>query len=79
MIKPKISGRQPAVVELGPGTYHWCACGQSAGQPFCDGSHQGTDFEPLAFELAEKKRVALCLCKHTTKPPHCDGTHNSLE
>ncbi len=22
--------------------YWWCACGQSADQPFCDGSHKGT-------------------------------------
>merc|ERR1711924_381257 len=27
-------------------TYFWCTCGASAKQPFCDGSHKGTDFKP---------------------------------
>ncbi|MCA1760054.1 MAG: CDGSH iron-sulfur domain-containing protein [Bacteroidales bacterium] len=30
------------MVTLETGTYHWCACGRSNNQPFCDGSHQGT-------------------------------------
>ena len=25
------------------------SCGQSKNQPFCDGSHQGTEFAPVAF------------------------------
>ena len=38
--------KSPYVVELEPGTYWWCACGRSKKQPFCDGSHAGTDFTP---------------------------------
>ena len=79
MSEPVIAERLPAVLELEPGTYWWCRCGRSQNQPSCDGSHKGTDFEPLAFELTEKRRVALCRCKHTGNQPFCDGTHARLE
>ena len=25
-------------------SYFWCTCGKSLKQPFCDGSHKGTEF-----------------------------------
>ena len=78
MSEPKIAGRAPNVVELDPGDYFWCACGHSASQPFCDGSHRGTGMAPLKFTLEEKKKVALCACKRTQSPPFCDGSHRSL-
>ncbi len=78
MNKPVIADTKPAVMELEPGTYYWCSCGQSKGQPFCDGSHAGTDFTPMAFEVEEKKTVALCNCKATNNPPFCDGSHSKL-
>ena len=78
MADPKIAAKVPAVLELDAGTYYWCACGRSANQPFCDGSHQGTEFTPKEFKLDAKKKVALCQCKHTGNPPFCDGTHNKL-
>lgn len=78
MDEPRIADRSPAVVELEPGTYWWCACGRSASQPFCDGSHAGTSFEPVSLVLAESRRVALCRCKHTKGVPYCDGTHSGL-
>ena len=37
---PKIAAKAPAVLDLEPGTYWWCACGLSSKQPFCDGSHK---------------------------------------
>ena len=73
-----IADRRPAVVELEAGTYKWCACGRSKNQPYCDGSHRGTGFTPLAFELAEAKRCSLCQCKQTKNSPYCDGTHKQL-
>jgi CDGSH-type Zn-finger protein len=79
MSKPKIAELKPAVLELEPGTYSWCRCGRSENQPFCDGSHVGTEFSSLKVELSEKKRVALCQCKHTANPPYCDGTHARLD
>jgi len=78
MSEPVIADKKPAVLELEPGTYYWCKCGQSKNQSFCDGSHKGTDFTPLAFEVTEKKKVAICNCKHTANPPYCDGTHSKL-
>ena len=78
MEKPRIAAKQPAVISLDPGTYHWCQCGRSRDQPFCDGSHQGTGFEPVEFTVTEKKEVALCQCKQTKTPPYCDGTHQTL-
>ena len=79
MSRPKIAGKQPAILELEPGTYHWCSCGQSGNQPNCDGSHTGTDFTPIEFTIEEKKKYALCLCKITNNKPFCDGTHKTLK
>lgn len=76
---PVIAERLPAVIELDAGVYFWCVCGESANQPFCDGSHKGSSFRPMKFELAESKRVALCQCKHTEGAPYCDGTHSRLD
>lgn len=78
MAEPVIAQKSPYVLELEAGEYWWCACGRSANQPFCDGSHKYTEFSPLKFTLTEKKTVALCGCKHSKKPPFCDGTHSSL-
>jgi len=38
-------------------TYYWCACGKSKGQPFCDGSHAGTGFNPVKYDAVESKTV----------------------
>ena len=76
--KPTIADTKPIVIELEPGKYSWCACGKSQKQPFCDGSHKGTSFSPVRFEVTEKKKVALCACKQTANAPFCDGTHKKL-
>lgn len=56
-------------------TYHWCSCGLSKKQPFCDRSHQGTAFKPVNFKLGQKvDKIELCGCKYSSKAPFCDGT-----
>lgn len=78
MSNPKIADKQPAVLELEAGKYFWCACGQSKNQPFCDGSHAGTEFSPIPFDVMEKKTVFLCQCKQSKNRPYCDGAHKSI-
>ena len=79
MKNPKIADHQPKPVELVAGkSYAWCACGESDNQPFCDGSHKGTDFAPVVFKAEESKTAYMCMCKHTGNPGFCDGTHNTL-
>ena len=78
MSEPTIAQQAPYAVELEPGTYWWCACGKSANQPFCDGSHKGSSFAPVKLEISEKTRVWLCGCKHTGDRPFCDGSHKML-
>src|ERR1700736_5542752 len=58
--------------------YFWCTCGRSNTQPFCDGSHAGTTFQPIRLELRQDQDVVLCGCKRTGSPPFCDGSHNNL-
>jgi CDGSH-type Zn-finger protein len=78
-MEPKIAGKAPIAVEFEEGkTYFWCACGESANQPFCDGSHKGTEFRPVAIKAEETKTRYLCTCKQTSKPGFCDGTHKTL-
>lgn len=78
MANPEIAQKSPYVLELEPGTYWWCACGRSKTQPFCDGSHKGSEFNPVKTEIAARQKVALCGCKRTRTPPFCDGSHNKL-
>jgi CDGSH-type Zn-finger protein len=78
MSEPKIADFYPKMLELNAGTYSWCACGRSASQPFCDGSHTGTEFRPVPFELEEPKKVAMCMCKLSGRKPFCDGSHQEL-
>lgn len=69
----------PREIQLEENTnYLWCTCGLSQKQPFCDGSHKGTQYKPLKFVSGETKNVWLCCCKETNNPPFCDGSHNDL-
>lgn len=79
MTAPKIAQKAPYPVEVEAGkSYFWCSCGQSSKQPFCDGSHQGSNFAPVKFEATESKTVFFCGCKHSDAPVTCDGSHNAL-
>ena len=78
MAEPLCAQKFPYSVELAPGDYWWCACGRSKNQPFCDGSHKGTEYAPLRIVVKEDKKVAWCACKRTKTIPWCDGSHKSL-
>lgn len=79
MKNPVIVAKQPLVLTLEPSMNFWCACGKSKNQPFCDGSHKGTEFTPVAFKIDVKKEVYICQCKHSKNAPFCDGSHNTLK
>jgi CDGSH-type Zn-finger protein len=79
MPEPTIAQKSPYAVEVEAGkSYYWCACGLSAGQPFCDGSHKGTGFSPVKFDATESNTVYFCGCKHSANPVLCDGSHKKL-
>ena len=76
MGKPIVADNKPVKVELKKGQeYYFCNCGRSNNQPFCDGSHAGTDFTPLAFSAEEDADAYLCACKHSANKPFCDESH----
>jgi CDGSH-type Zn-finger protein len=67
----------PVQVEAGK-TYYYCSCGKSAKQPFCDGTHKGSEFKPTPVEATESKQLYFCGCRKSAKSPFCDGTHKKL-
>ena len=54
MAEPIAAQKAPYGVELEAGKdYWWCACGHSAAQPFCDGSHKAVGLAPMKFTATE--------------------------
>jgi CDGSH-type Zn-finger protein len=79
MTEPIIAQKAPFPVDVESGKkYFWCACGKSANQPFCDGSHQDTEITPVTYEAEESKTLYFCGCKQTGGVPLCDGSHAKL-
>jgi CDGSH-type Zn-finger protein len=79
MAEPVIAQKSPFKFDVvGGKSYFWCACGRSKNQPFCDGSHKGSEFSPIKYDATENKTVFFCGCKHSGKKPFCDGTHSRI-
>lgn len=79
MSKPIVADNKPIKVELTANQeYYFCSCGRSKNQPYCDGSHAGTEFKPKAFTAEQSGDAYLCRCKHTQNPPFCDGSHKQF-
>jgi CDGSH-type Zn-finger protein len=79
MSTPTIAAKSPIKVALETGkNYFFCTCGKSANQPFCDGSHKGSEFAPMKFTAEKTGDAWLCQCKHTANAPFCDGSHKNL-
>ena len=79
MNNPKVVKKFPYKVSVeSEKNYLWCSCGKSSKQPFCDGSHEGTEFLPLKVKLDEEKDVFFCGCKMSKNGAFCDGTHKDL-
>ena len=72
-LSPKLVPYEVLNPKLENKSYHWCSCGLSKNQPYCDRSHKNTAFKPINFVLSEStKRLLLCGCKLSTNKPFCD-------
>ena len=79
MNNPKVVQNFPYKVTVeSEKSYLWCSCGKISKQPFCDGSHEGTEFLPLKVKPDEEKDVFFCGCKMSKNGAFCDGTHKDL-
>ena len=77
---PVMAKKGPYATDVEEGKkYWWCACGRSNNQPFCDGSHKGTEFTPVEFVADKTGMVVFCGCKRTKNQPRCDDTHFSIK
>jgi mannose-6-phosphate isomerase-like protein (cupin superfamily) len=76
---PIVAHRKGFYFEVKAGKrYLWCSCGRSKTQPFCDSSHVGSGFLPIAFKAERDEDVIFCGCKHTGTGPFCNGAHSNL-
>lgn len=79
MTEPVAAATSPIKVTLEAGKdYWWCACGRSANQPWCDGSHKAVGMAPRKYTAGKTGDHWLCRCKQSKNPPLCDGSHKAL-
>ena len=79
MSEPVIAAKLPIGIDVEEGeSYWWCTCGRSTKQPFCDGSHKGTDFTPRQYVAPATSKAWFCACKQSKNAPLCDGSHKAL-
>ena len=57
MTKGLRAGDSPIGIDVVEGkSYYWCSCGKSSKQPFCDGSHKGTEFKSVVYKADQSKK-----------------------
>ena len=79
MAEPIPAQKSPYPVDVEAGkNYWWCACGRSAKQPFCDGSHKAFGLAHLEYMATATTQAWFCGCKSTKSRSLCDGTHKTL-
>ena len=81
MSEPKIADTKPKRIQLEKDKkYAFCTCGESASQPFCDGSHKAKGvFSPKIFTVEQDMEKAMCMCKQSELGQFCDGAHKKLK
>ncbi|MEO5330814.1 MAG: CDGSH iron-sulfur domain-containing protein [Magnetococcus sp. YQC-5] len=65
----------PIVLDLPAGEHYVCLCGQSNNLPYCDGSHQGSEYQPRHVIMQTFGTCAVCSCLKSGNAPFCDGSH----
>ncbi|MFZ1679695.1 MAG: CDGSH iron-sulfur domain-containing protein [Rhizobiaceae bacterium] len=79
MPKGEVAAKAPMPIEVEAGKdYFWCSCGKSKNQPFCDGSHKGSEFRPVRYTAEKDETKWFCACKQTNGQPFCDGSHKAV-
>ena len=67
MAKGQRAGEGAIAIEVEQGkSYYWCSCGKSSKQPFCDGSHKGTEFNPVVYKAEITKKSFFVLVNRLT-------------
>ena len=82
-VLPKVAKQGSYKIDMEQGkTYFWCTCGESTNQPWCDGSHEGTEFKPFKFTWEEEsRRQSICGCKmnRDDRGAKCDRSHRLVD
>jgi CDGSH-type Zn-finger protein len=67
---------EPFITEVSEGdTVYICQCGQTKTPPYCDGSHENTDKQPLIYTSKSNQQLFICGCGKSAAIPFCDGSH----
>lgn len=56
---PETAHSKTFTVDLDIGTHWLCTCGDSENFPYCNGTHQGSPFKPLALTLDTPKVITI--------------------